>query len=161
MNRFKALSLIGFVMLGASACERTGAAEQQRERQANAELQQANNQATQQEQSAKASADKDIQGARADFERTREDYRHQRETDLIDMDQKIAALEGKAMTAKDKLKTELDVDLSDIRAKRAEFVRDMKAVETASAAAWDDLKARANRDWDALKSAIDKGNNEK
>ena len=161
MNRFTALSLIGFVMLGASACEKTGAAEQQRERRANTELQQANNQATEQEQSAKASADKDIQGAHADFEHAREDYRHERMIDLIDMDKKIAALDAKDMTAKDKLKTELDTDLSDIRARRAEFARDMKAVETASAAAWDDLKARTNRDWDALKSAVDKGNNEK
>jgi hypothetical protein len=48
------LSMIGLVAIASSACEKSGAAEQEREHRANAELQQAKNEATQRAQSAEA-----------------------------------------------------------------------------------------------------------
>jgi hypothetical protein len=39
--------------------------------------------------------------------------------------------------------------------KREVVVRDMKAIENAAAATWDEQTAKMTRDWDALKSAVD------
>jgi hypothetical protein len=155
MIRFTALSLIGLFTIASSACEKPGAAEKQREEQANAELQQAKDEAKQREQGAQAAANKDIGAARADFQKVREDYRHARAADLIDEDKKIAALEAKETTAKERAKTQLEADLSAIRIKREVVVRDMNALENVTAATWDEQTAKMSRDWDALKSAVD------
>jgi hypothetical protein len=156
MIRFTALSLIGLIAITSPACEKPGAAEKQQEQRANAELQQAKDQAVQREQGAQAAADKDIGAARAAFQKAREDYRHARAADLIDIDKKIAELETKEKTAKEKAKSQLEADLSAIRVKRDAVVRDMNALQNATAASWDQETAKMSRDWDALKSAVDK-----
>jgi hypothetical protein len=138
MIRFTALSLIGLVTIASSACEKPGAAEKQRE------------------QGAQAAADKDIGAARADFQKSREDYRRARATDLTEVDKKIAVLEAKEKAATERAKAQLEADLSAIRIKREVVVRDMNAIEIATAATWDELTAKMSRDWDALKSAVDK-----
>jgi phosphoenolpyruvate-protein kinase (PTS system EI component) len=155
MIRFTTLSLIGLFAIASSACEKPGVAEKQREQQANAELRQARDEAIQREQGAQGAADKAIGAARADFQKTREDYRHARAVDLIDIDKKIAALEAKEKTAPERGKAQRQADLSAIRVKREAVVRDMNALDNATAATWDEETARMNRDCDALKSAID------
>lgn len=93
---------------------------------------------------------------RADFLRKREDYRHDRASDLVDLDEKIGKLEAKEKTATGKTKAEIDVALKDIRAKRAVFKRDFDALGRSTAASWDDTKARLDHEWDDVKSALDK-----
>ena len=157
MIRPIALTLTGLLAAGSFGCDKAGAAERQREEQANQQVAQAKNEATQRTQGAQAAADKDIAAARADFEKSREDYRHARAADLTDLDKKIGDLEAKEKLAKDnKTKAQLQADLSVIRAKREAFVRDMETLDNATAAAWDEQKAKAAREWDALKSAVDK-----
>jgi vacuolar-type H+-ATPase subunit H len=138
------------------ACDKPGATEQQREQRANEQVTQAANEANQQTQSAQAAADKDIAAARTDFEKSREDYRHARTKDLSDVDEKIANLESKATTATGKTKARLDANPPPLRAQREAFVRDIQTLDRATAATWDETKANVDREWDALKAAVDK-----
>lgn len=156
MMRTTVPTLIGLLIATSLACEKPGATEKQREEQATQQAAQAKQEATQHAQAAQVTADKDIASARADFEKTREDYRHTRALDLSDLDKKIADLETKEKTAKDKSKTELEVELAAIRDKREAFLKDMYALNGASAATWDEQRAKTGRDFDALRSAVDK-----
>jgi hypothetical protein len=156
MTRYTALALIGLVSATTVACEKPGAMERQREDQAKEQLSQAKGESAQRMQAAQAAAEKDIVAARADFEKTREDYRRARAADLSDLDKKIAELEAKEKTANPKMKVQLRADLVRIRAKREAFLDDMYALNNTTAATWDGETARTGRDWDALKSAVDK-----
>ena len=138
------------------ACEKPGATEQQKEQQASEQAAQSRNEANEKMQTAQGKADKDIAGARADFEKTREDYRHSRTTDLTDIDRKIADLEAKKRTATGKAKTNLDANLPAIRTQRDAFVRELQDAGRATPATWDEVKADIDRKWDALKNAVDK-----
>jgi hypothetical protein len=96
-----------------------------------------------------------VASAQSDFERAREDYRHSRQTDLDEIDAKIAKLEAKATTATGKAKADLDARIPQIRAQRVALGADFRALQGATASAWDDAKARVDKEWDSLKSAVD------
>ena len=156
MIRHNALTLTAFLVASQFACDKPGVAEMQREQQANEQLAQAKNEAAQRTQVAQAEADKDIAAARAEFEKNRQDYVQARTADLADLDNRVAALEAKEKKAKDKAKVELQADLREIRAQRDAFARDMNALSSTTAAAWDQAKAKLEREWNALKAAVDK-----
>ena len=105
---------------------------------------------------AQAEADKKIAAAEGDFGKRREDYRHKLQTDLIDLDKKIDNLEAKSKTATGKAKTDLDANLTTIRARRTTFAADMKALDTSTAVTWDDTKTRVEKEWTDLKALVDK-----
>jgi hypothetical protein len=146
----------GLLAIVVLACNRPGVTEQQREEQAKERVTRARDEASQRTQSAQAAADKDIAAARADFDKDREDYRHARMADLVDLDGKISDLEAKERAAKDRAKSDLQATLSTIRAKRHAFVRDLHALDSAGPADWDREKAQLAQEWDGLKSAVDK-----
>jgi hypothetical protein len=150
------LTFAALFSLPSLACDKPGATERQREEQATQQAAQGRTEAQQQSQNAQAEAEKNIAAARADFEKTREDYRHSRTTDLSDLDKQVAELEAKAEAATGKTKADLDVKLPVIHAQRDAFVRDMQALDRASSATWDQSKANLDREWDALKDAVDK-----
>lgn len=156
MIRYRELTLVGLLIATSLACEKPGATERQREQEATQQATQAKQEATQRTQAAEVAANKDIASARADFEKTREDYRHSRALDLSDLDKKIADLEAKEKTAKDKARTDLEAELAAIREKREAFLKDLYALNGASASTWDEQRAKTGRDWDALRSAVDK-----
>jgi hypothetical protein len=137
------------------ACDKPGVTEQQKEQQAaqdNAEQQQ---QAARESASSRAEMKEKVASAQSDFERAREDYRHSKQTDLDDIDAKIAELQAKAGTATGKAKADLDAMLPKIRAQRAALGADFRALQGTTASAWDDAKARVDKEWDALKSEVD------
>ena len=154
--RHAVLTLIGLLVAASTDCERTGVAEQQREGLTSQQATQAIQEATERALAAQADASRDTGAARADFEKTREDYRHARAAELSDLDKKIADVEAKEKTAKDKARIELRAELTAIRAKREAFVQDMYALADATSAAWDEATAKVARDWDALKAAVEK-----
>jgi hypothetical protein len=156
MIRPIALTLTGLLAAASLGCDKAGATERQREEQANQQLEQARNEASQRTLSAQAAAEKDIAAARAEFEKRREAYRHDRANDLTDIDKRIADLDAKETVSKDRTKARLQTDLSVIRAKREALIRDMDALDRATAATWDEEKAKIEREWDGLKSAVDK-----
>jgi hypothetical protein len=156
MIRCNALTLTAFLVAAPFACDKPGVAERQREEPANEPLAQARSDAAQPTPGAQAADDKDMSGAPTDFEKNREEYLHGRATDLQELDTKIVALESKEKVAKDKAKAELQDALSAIGVKRDAFVRDLNALHNATAAAWDEAKTKLEREWDALKAAVDK-----
>ena len=137
------------------ACDKPGVAEQQQESKASEQAAKAKNEAEQQAQSAQAKAERDIAKARADFDKSREDYLHGRRLDLDDLDKKVAELEAKAKTATGKNRADYDARLAAIRAQRDAFARHMQAVGSATADTWDAAKANLDKEWEALKKAVD------
>jgi hypothetical protein len=134
--------------------------EQQKANAAQAEadkkIAEANKDAVVKTTAAQVEADKKIAAAEGEFGKRREDYRHKIQTDLIDLDKKVEALEAKAKAAIGKTKTDLDLSLAQIRTRRAIFAANLKAVDTATAVQWDDTKARVDKDWTDLKTLVDK-----
>jgi hypothetical protein len=138
-----------------AACDKPGVTEQQKEQNA------AQDNAEQQQQIARESASSQVEmkqkvaSAQSDFERAREDYRHSRQTDLDEIDAKIAKLEAKAGMATGKAKAALDAALPKIRAQRSAFGADFRSLQGTTGPAWDDAKARVDKEWDSLRSAVD------
>lgn len=124
--------------------------------EANKKIGEAKNEANDKTNSAQAEADKKIAAAQGDFSKRREDFRHKLESDVIDLDKKIDLLEAKAKTATGKAKADLDANLAGIRTRRTSLTTDVKSLETASAGTWDDTKARIEKQFSDLKSAVEK-----
>lgn len=157
MTRFMmTLATIPFLAASFLACDKPGVTEQQRENQATDQADQARNQADQKAQQSQASADKDMAAAQADFQKAKVDYRHDRESDLVTIDKKISDLEAKARTATGKEKTKLDANLPGLRAQRDAFARDLHSLDAMAGTAWDQGKANLDKEYDALKDAVDK-----
>jgi hypothetical protein len=124
--------------------------------EANKKIGEAKTEATTKITSAQVEADKKIAAAEADFGKLREDYRHKVQADLIDVDKKIDRLEAKSKTATGKAKADLDANLTAIRSRRMVFASDVKSLEVATAPAWNDTKAKVDKDFNDLKALVDK-----
>jgi vacuolar-type H+-ATPase subunit H len=105
---------------------------------------------------AQQEADRKVAEAQAGFLKMREDYRHTTTINLADLDHKVDDLEGKARQSAGKARTDLDASLKQIHASRNAFQSDAKWLETVSASAWDDAKARLDKEWTELKTLVDK-----
>jgi hypothetical protein len=158
MSRYIVPSSLAVLLCSLSfACDKQpGVTEQQREDKANQQAAQQQSIANEQAQHAQAAAEKEIAAARENFEKAREDYRHSRAQDLNEVDRKMADLEAKAKTAKGKAKTDLQTILPTLRFRRDAFARDLEAMENTSAASWDQAKANLDKEWDGLRTAVDK-----
>ena len=141
--------------LMAVACDKPGVTEQQKEQQAAQDNAEQQARAARESASAQADMNQKVASAQVDFERTREDYRHSRQTDLDEIDAKIAKLEANDRTLTGKAKSDLDAKLPQIRSQRAAINADFRALLVTSAASWDDAKARVDKEWESLKSAVD------
>jgi len=154
MIRYAGTFALAASLMTLAACDQPGVTEQQKEQKAaqtNADQQ---DRAARESASAQADMNKTVASAQADFEKTREDYRHGKQTDLDDLDAKIAKLEATETAATGKAKADLDARLPQIRAQRAAFGADFRAVQSTTAATWDDAKARLDKEWDSLKAAV-------
>ncbi len=145
-----------------TGCDNKAADEQQKanaaQAEANKKIAEANNEAVTKTTGAQVEADKKIAAAEGDFGKRREDYRHEVKKDLVELDKKIDMLEAKAKTATGKAKTDLDANLTQIRASRAAFGRDFGTIETTTAIQWDGTKAKMDQQWTELKKLVDKAN---
>jgi hypothetical protein len=155
MIRFAGTLAVAAALMSVAACDKPGVTEQQKEQQAAQDNAEQQSRAARESASAQADMNQKVAAAQNDFERTREDYRHSRQTDLDEVDAKIAKLEAKSATATGKAKADLDAKLPQIRAQRAAVGADFRALMGTTATAWDDAKARVDKEWDSLKSAVD------
>ena len=154
MIRYAGMFAIAATLIATAACDKPGVTEQQKEQSAAQDNAEQQNRAARESASAQADMNDKVNSARTDFEKTREDYRHEKSTDLEALDAKIDALENKERTATGKAKADLDAKLPSIRAQRASFGADFRGLQATSAATWDDAKARVDKEWDDLKSAV-------
>lgn len=149
-----AMGLLSVVGCNKAATENNRAADAQNE--ANKEITEAKQEADQKARNAQAEADQEIAKANANFQKIREDYRHETTQNLVNLDRDIQELEGKLVKANGKEKADLEAKLTEIRARREAFVNDYKAIETASAASWDATKARLDKEWTELKNMVER-----
>ena len=133
----------------AFACNKTGTEAQREADQAQAT---ANTKVT----NAQVEADKKVADAREGFAKTREDYRHDVQSKLDDLDKKIADLEAKRLKATGATRAKLDANLPNIHRERDAFAKDFATVQSDTAVTWDASKARLDKQWNALKDAVDK-----
>lgn len=150
MNRSIATLAVVFVLgVAASACEKSGKETQQEV---------ANAQATAQTEitSAKLKADEKTNEAERDFEKTRDDYRHDMQSNLASLDKKISDLDAKVAKNTGDKKVELGNKVSTLRTERGTFADDVRSLDTATAATWDATKARVDKEWSDIKSTRDK-----
>jgi hypothetical protein len=96
------------------------------------------------------------EAASSDFTKAREDYRHQKQTDLALLDKGIADLEAKEKAGAARTRTDLHEALTSLKAAREAFVGDLHAADSASASTWDSTKARLDKEWADLKATADK-----
>jgi hypothetical protein len=136
------------------ACDKPGVEEQQKEQRAAQDNAEQQNRAARESASAQADMNEKVTTAQADFDKTRESFRHDRQADLDDLDAKIAKLEANERTATGKAKADLDAKLPSIRAQRASFGADFRALQATTATSWDDAKARVDKEWESLKGAV-------
>lgn len=123
--------------------------------EADEKIAEANREANREARGAQLEADKEIAAAQRDFSKRREDYRHDLETKLIDVDKKIEVLEAKSAAATGKAKAELDQKLASVRARRASLRDDAQRLDAATATTWDDAKARVDKELSELKSTVE------
>jgi chromosome segregation ATPase len=155
MIRIAGTFALAAALTAVTACDKPGVTEQQKEQKAAQDNADQQERAARESASAQADMNQKIASAQADFENSREDYRHTRQTGLDDIDAKIAKVEAKAATATGKAKADLDAKLPSIRAQRASFGSDVRALQSATSATWDNAKARVDKEWEALKAAVD------
>ena len=140
-----------------AACDKSGADAQaeanKAQDKANAQIAQANNQVTTTGAQAQAAADQKIIAAQADFSTTREDYRHKVQSDLDSLTKQLDDLDVKARSS---AKPDMRATVTALRAQRDGFVRDFQSLSMASAVTWDATKARLDKEWADLKTAVDK-----
>jgi hypothetical protein len=94
--------------------------------------------------------------AQSEFAKVREDYRHQRQTELDSLDKTLADVEAKGKTSVAKTKTDLDASLAAIKAERTAFMSDLRALDGVGAPTWDSAKARLDKEWADLKMAAER-----
>lgn len=142
-----------------AGCDNQAERQQEKANQAQAEANQkiveARVEAEQKAARAQATADQKIADAQAKFSKLVEDYRHEANKNLVDLDRKIADLDVKATKATGKAKADLDAKLKRIRADRDAYAADVKAIEVGEATTWDARKARVDARWNDLKALVD------
>jgi hypothetical protein len=94
--------------------------------------------------------------AESDFAKVREDYRHQKQSDLDSLDKTITSVEAKASASTGKAKKEVGDMLSSLKAGRDTFKGDLHSTEQTTASSWDSTKARLDKEWADLKTVADK-----
>jgi septal ring factor EnvC (AmiA/AmiB activator) len=155
MIRYAGTFALAAALMTSVACDKPGVEEQQKEQKAAQDNAEQQNRAARESASAQADMNQKVAVAQTDFEKAREDYRHTKMSDLADLDAKVAKLEAKEKTATGKTKDQLDSALPTIRAQRASFAADFRALESTGASMWDATKERLDKEWDGLKSAVD------
>ena len=155
-----ALSLAVAALPLVVACDKSGAEAQaeanKAQENANAQMAKANDQVTTTSGQAQANADMKIAAAKADFAMTREDYRHEIQSKLDTLNKELDDLDAKAMKATGTVKADLHAKVPALRAQRDAFVADFQALGNATASTWDATRARIDKEWTDLKTAVDK-----
>lgn len=151
------LSLVAF---GCNKSDKAGAEAQHEATQAQAhattETTKAQIEANKKAETEQAEANKKIAKEEASFSKTREDYRSDMQNKLVELDKKIADLDTKEAKATGNTKAKLEQHLPGIHKERQSFEKDFAALQHENdPATWDTSKARLDKEYDALKNAVD------
>lgn len=139
--------LLGALLLAGAACDKAS----DDERRANVAAAEANEKIA----AATREADEKIAAANAGFAQLREEYRHDTTIKLVDVDRDVEALSSRTESATGQQRADLDARLSRVRALRAAFAADYGSLDGATGAAWDETKARLDKELRDLRALID------
>ncbi|HEY1954149.1 MAG TPA: hypothetical protein VGH28_01015 [Polyangiaceae bacterium] len=146
----RTLSIIAsFVLLGSVACDKPG-------QDAEKKIDNAQEQGTTEITNAQVKENDKVAAAEADFAKSREDYRHDMQTNLDQLDKSLSNLDGKAQKAVGADRSKLTVRSQSLHTQRDPFARDVESLGSTSASDWDATKARVDHEWDVLKKNTDK-----
>jgi len=148
-------SLAG-ALLGATGCDKPGAAEQQKENAAVQDNLQAQNSAAQQSAQAQAEMRDKVVAAQVDFDKTRNDYSRDRQLDLKEVDERISKLETRAQSATAPTRGQLEQALANIRVQRSALASDIRAISGVAAVDWDQFKSKVDDEYNSLRDHLDK-----
>jgi septal ring factor EnvC (AmiA/AmiB activator) len=147
---------VSTALLGAIGCDKPGAAEQQKENTAIQQNQQAQSTVAQQSAQAQAEMRDKISTAQAEFDKTRDEYSRDRETDLKEIDERISKLEERANASTAATRGRLEQDVANIRVQRSAFASDVHAIGAVGASDWDRFKSKVDDEYNALRDHLDK-----
>jgi biopolymer transport protein ExbB/TolQ len=146
---------VSTALLGAIACDKPGAAEQQKENTAVQHDLQATS-AGQQSAQAQADMRDKIGAAQPEFDKTRNDYSRDRQMDLKEMDERISKLEVRTQATTAPARGRLEQALAKIRVQRSAFASDVRAIDGVAAADWGQFKSKVDDEYNALRDHLDK-----
>lgn len=159
MTTFKqSFTLTTVALLLAVGCE--NAADQQRKAneaqiEANEKAAEARVEADRTAQDAQADANREFAGAQEKFSKMREEFRHDLELKLVEVDKEIAELRTQSTTENGKKKQQIDANLPIIDERRARLNDAYQRLEQANASSWDQAKGEVQKRWDELKHSVE------
>lgn len=106
-------------------------------------------------QKAQADADREIAGAQEKFSKLREEFRHDLQSKLVELDKDIAELRTQSKTATGKKKQQIDANLPIIEERRARVNEAFRQLQEATASTWDRAKSEVEKRWDELKHSVE------
>lgn len=153
----KIFTLGTVALMLAVGCE--NAADQQRkadqaQADANAKAIEAQRDADASARHAQADANREIADAQEKFSKMREEYRHDLESKLVDVDKEIAGLRSQALTKTGKEKAQIESNLPIIEQRRSSLTDAFQRLEQASATTWDQAKSEVEKRWSELKDSV-------
>ncbi|MGD0674145.1 MAG: hypothetical protein ABSC94_01925 [Polyangiaceae bacterium] len=159
MNRSSAFATTALYLVLMTACDNAATDEKKAaaaQTEANDKSGAATKEAEDKITGAQAEADQKMAAAQADFMKLRENFRHTTTTNLVELDQKVADLTASAGQFSGKKRVAFDANLKQIHASRETFESDYRLLQGTSGAAWDEVKARLEKEWTELKALVDK-----
>lgn len=154
----QAITVGSTVLLLATGCE--SAADQQRkaneaQAEANERALRAQRDADQTVARAQADANREIAKAQETFSKMREDFRHDLQTKLVELDKDIAELRTQSATQTGKKKEKLNANLPIIDERRSRVTEAFRDLEQANATTWDRVKGEVEKRYDELKHSVE------
>jgi regulator of protease activity HflC (stomatin/prohibitin superfamily) len=112
----------------------------QAQQQANEKIAEVRSEARDQVVNAQAKAAVGVAEAQANYEKLREDFRHDINTKLVALDEKISKAEAKASKEAGEARANLTAKLAALRTRRAEFAANFEALKDTNVNTWDSAK---------------------
>jgi pyruvate/2-oxoglutarate dehydrogenase complex dihydrolipoamide acyltransferase (E2) component len=140
--------------LGCKTAEDRGQEAAEVQRVATEKIQQAEEKAREEIQKAKTQAEQKIASIQADFDKLRENYRHEVTGKLVGVDESIAKYGAKSRNDSPNAKKVSEPRFAEMQAKRSQFQKSFDSLRDASASTWDASRAAVELEWTALDKFI-------
>jgi hypothetical protein len=124
------------------------------QRTANEKVQAAEEKARAETLKLKTEAEQKIAAIQADFDKLRENHRHDVTEKLVGLDETIAKFSAKSRNGGAAAKKASETRLEEMRAKRLQFQKSLDDLRGASALTWDASRAAVDQEWAELNKFV-------
>jgi len=154
----QAIAIGTTALLVATGCE-TAADQQRKANEAQAEANEralrAQRDADETAARAQADANREIAKAQEKFSKMREEFRHDLQTKLVELDKDIAELRTQSVTQTGQKREKINANLSIIEERRSRVTEAFRELEQANATTWDRVKGEVEKRYDELKHSVE------